>query len=77
MLFRSDGKINITCSSADRIIATYGMRRAGLVCDETGNGVCKASFNVVPDSGYVRLTVIDKSGKYAATNAYFCDELYK
>ena len=76
-LWFEDGKINITCSSADRIIATFGMRRAGLVCDETGNGVCKASFNVVPDSGYVRLTVIDKSGKYAATNAYFCDELYK
>lgn len=70
-------EIHIKCSSADRIIANYGIRRARIVYDEDGNGIYEASFKVEPNTGYVRLTVVDKSGKYAATNAYFCDELFK
>lgn len=75
-LYFEDGFIHIKCSSADRICATYGMRRARAVYDENGDGICEASFKIEPDTGYVRLTVYDKKGDYAATNAYFCDELF-
>ena len=76
-LWFEDGEIHIKCSSADRIVANYGIRRARTEYDENGNGITEAHFKVEPDTGYVRLTVYDKSGKYAATNAYFCDELFK
>ena len=75
-LWFEDDKIHVRCSSADRIVANYGIRRARAVYDENGDGICEASFKVEPDTGYVRITVYDKSGKYAATNAYFCDELF-
>jgi len=35
-----------------------------------------AYFDVVPEDGYVRITVVDKNGKHANTNAYFTDELF-
>ena len=74
-LWYEDGKVHIKCSAADRILCNYDVRRAHSVLDETGEGVCEAEFELIQDYGFFRLTVIDKNGKCACTNAYFKDEL--
>lgn len=76
-LWFEDGEIHIKCEPCDKICASYGIRRLRTVYDEDGKGVSEASFKVEDYTGYVRITVYDKYGKYAATNAYFCDELFK
>ncbi len=76
-LWFEDGRIHITYSSADRIAMQTGIRTASCVYDEIGNGICEASFEVKPEYEYVRLTVTDKQGLSAYTNAYFTDELFK
>ncbi|MBE6596753.1 MAG: PHP domain-containing protein [Ruminococcaceae bacterium] len=75
-LYYEDGAIYISCSEALKVVANYGMRRARVVVtDDTP--ITEASFSVEADSGYVRLTVIDKNGKFAHTHAYFVDDLNK
>lgn len=74
-LYFEDGKIHIECDNAMKIIAKYGMRRARCVCCDD-NSLTSAEFPVAEDCGYVRLTVIDKDGKYAHTSAYFVEDLY-
>ena len=74
-LYYEDGKVYITTSKADRININYGIRRIGSVIDETGDGVFEACFDVPEDCIYFRLTVVDKSGKHACTNAYFIENL--
>ena len=74
-LYYEDGKVYIKCSSADRVFLSTQYRFADIKLDETGEGICEASFDVNPECGYFRLTVIDKNGKHACTNAYFIDEL--
>lgn len=73
-LWIEDGKIHITCSDAVKIILNTATRRTGIVYagDKPLNS---ASFPISKECGYVRLTVVDKTGKKAATNAYFVDEI--
>ncbi len=73
-LYIEDGKIHIKCSAADQIICNYQCRGANVVLDETGDGVTEASFDAPTDKGYLRLTVVDKQGRHACTNAYFPEE---
>ena len=74
-LWYEDGKIHITCSDAERIILHASGRRSGSVFKPENGTLNAASFKVVPEDGYVRITVIDAAGKHANTNAYFIDEL--
>ena len=76
-LWYEDGKVHIKCSPADRITCTYDTRRAHRVFDETGEGITEAEFELIENYGYFRLTVIDKQGRHACTNAYFMDTLKK
>lgn len=76
-LYFEDGMIHIKCSPADRIFMSSGTRHAKVIYDETDNGITESVFKCYADDGYVRITVVDKAGYYAATNAYFCDELFK
>lgn len=75
-LWFEDGKIRITCSDADRIIMNTGRRLAKSEYSQTGKPLNEASFEVLPEDLYVRLTVIDKAGYPANTNAYFTDQLF-
>lgn len=75
-LYYEDSKVYIKCSEADRINCNYGIRKVGTVLDETGDGVTEAVFDVPEDCKYFRITVVDKKGKHACTNAYFPEELY-
>lgn len=74
-LWFEDGKVFIKCSEADKINCNYGIRMAKAAYDETGEGITEASFDVPDDCTYFRLTVTDKNGKHACTNAYFVEDL--
>ena len=74
-LWYEDGKVHVKCSEADRINCTFWTRAARTVLDEDGNGVTEAEFTLPENCGYFRITVIDKRGRRAYTNAYFADEL--
>ena len=70
-LYTEDDKVYVKCSEADSIQCNYGIRKAQKVYDETGDGIFEASFDVPSDCVYFRITVTDKKGKHACTNAYF------
>lgn len=75
-LWFEDGKIHIECEPADRIVLTTGVRQRRIVWAENGELLTEAEFEVKPEFGYVRITVIDAAGWHADTNAYFTDELF-
>lgn len=74
-LWIEDGKIHIECSEADRIICTYPARKARVYYSENEKAITSATFKVNEQDGYFRVTVIDKQGRHACTNAYFTDEI--
>ena len=74
-LYLEDGKVIIKCSEAAEVTYTSGRRKSGIVKAKAGEALVEASFPVVPEDVYFRLTVIDKTGRHATTNAYFTDEV--
>ena len=76
-LWYEDGKVYIKCSEADRVNCNCGSRLAKTELSENGVPVTEACFEVPNDCVFFRLTVIDKSGKHACTNAYFIEDLNK
>jgi len=75
-LWFEGGEIHIKTSPADRILMRTGYRGANSVYREKGKSLTYAHFPVDKACVYVRLTVVDKHGKRADTNAFFTDELY-
>ena len=76
-LWYEDGEIHIKCAPADKIQITYGYRHNDIVWDETGTGITYAKFTLDKADSYFRITVTDKSGKHADTNAYYIEDLLK
>ena len=74
-LWYEDGKVHVKCSDADRINYNTARRCARTVLCEDGKTLTEATFDVNPDDRYFRITVVDKTGKHACTNAYFVDTL--
>ena len=74
-LWYEDGKVHVKCSDADRINCNYKQRKAETVLSENGVPVTEATFNVPEHCVYFRITVVDKTGKHATTNAYFVEDL--
>ena len=74
-LWVEDGRIYITCSDARKIVLTTGIRTSKVVYAPEGGVVNGADFELKDEDIYVRLTVFDDKGMYAATNAYFIDDL--
>lgn len=74
-LWYEDGKVHVKCSDADRINYNTARRCARTALCEDGKTLTEAVFDVNPDDVYFRITVIDKKGKHACTNAYFVDTL--
>lgn len=70
-------KVKIKCSNAERITYSTANRRRKTVVSEDGTGIVEAEFDVNKDDGYFRITVTDKYGKHANTNAYFVEDLAK
>lgn len=69
-LYYEDKKVFVKCSDALRICYTAGTRRAQ--CEYDTN---QAVFDVWDEDLYFRITVLDKDGKFANTNAYFIEDL--
>ncbi len=74
-LYYEDGRVYIKTSAAERITVSMGNRRASAVYREKGKALTSACFDISPDSVYFRLTVFDKHGKRADTNAYFLSDI--
>lgn len=70
-------KIKIRCSEAEKITLSTAHRRRKIVYAENDKGITEAVFDVFDNDGYVRITVEDKYGKHANTNAYFIEDLKK
>lgn len=76
-LYFEDGKLYVTCGACEKITMTTGTRKLRSAFREKGKTLTKACFEVLEEDIYVRITVKDKFGRYADTNAYFTDELFK
>ncbi len=70
-----DGKIHITTSEADRITCSADIRFAKSALAEGGAALTEAEFTLPENFGYVRLTVTDKMGRHATTNAFFEEDI--
>lgn len=68
-LYFEDGMLRIACPPVERILFTTGRRRSSLQTGTFGE------FRVMKEDLYVRITLIDRYGNTADTNAYFADEL--
>ena len=75
-LWFEDGNVHIRCSPAERIVASFGIRKK--VCiRKTDTDLIEAVIPVDKEDIYVRVTVWDEDGKHADTNAYFTDALFE
>jgi hypothetical protein len=72
-----NGKIHIECSDAEYIDFNFGIMHAKRFRAEKNGVINMAECQVPPHSVYVRVTVWDKYGKPADTNAYFVEDLEK
>lgn len=76
-LYLDGDKLHVETSCCEKIIMSTGTRNIRFEMRQKGKRLNKAVFTVEPDDVYVRVTVVDKDGKYANTNAYFTDELFE
>ena len=78
-LWYEDGKAHIKCSNADMIACNYDKRKAQAFYanDDDESFITEATFDIPDNMTYFRITITDKKGKKACTNAYFVDELNK
>lgn len=78
-LYYENGNVFIKTSDAVRIVlATDARRNQRVVGEKIGDTINEAVFSIDAKSGeFFRITVIDKEGKEAYTNAYFLDEIIK
>ena len=76
-LYIEDGKVTITTSEAAEIRFNTGIRKSTRFIANNGEALTEATYELPPDRDpyYFRVTVTDKNGKLAYTNAYFTDEL--
>ena len=74
-LYIEDNKVHIQTSDAARIVFTTGLRHSYCFYPLEGDTINEAAFEIRPDDIYVRVTVFDKTGKPADTNAYFIKDI--
>ena len=70
-----DGKLHVTTSPAEKIQFNFGTRLVKAFRAKEGESLCEASVELDPFHVYVRVTVKDKRGRCANSNAYFLDEI--
>lgn len=74
-MWLEEDKLHIECSPADKVVCTVNKRRCMSRYNEETGEITHAVFELKPSDGYFRVTVIDKNGLKADTNAYFTDSL--
>ncbi len=70
-----NGKVRVKCSDVETVSYTTGIRSVQTVRADKNKSVSEAVFTVDKNDKYFRITLTDKFGKHANTNAYFVDEL--
>lgn len=73
-LWVEDGEVHIECEDAAYINFNTNGRRRYSVYAQGADPLTHASFKILDEDIYVRVSVVDKCGKIANTNAYFVDE---
>ena len=74
-LWYENGWVYVKTSDAHRIFLNTGRRRCKYFGADNDGTVTQAAFEVFPEDIYFRITVQDKRGRFAHTNAYFWDEI--
>ena len=76
-LYIEDGKLYVETSAVDNIRLNTGTRLSKIVRNGNGTLVTRAVFDLPTDKNlyYIRVTLTDKGGKCAYSNAYFMDEI--
>lgn len=76
-LYIEDGKVTVETSAAEEIRFTTGIRKSKRFLASGDQQLTQATYELPTDKDpyYFRVTVTDKNGKFAYTNAYFTDEL--
>ena len=76
-LYVEDGFLCIETSPAKEICFVNSKRRGLKEGAKDGEFVTFAKFPIFDNDGFVRITVVDKNGKHANTNAYEAKEILK
>lgn len=76
-LYIENGIVTVETSEAAEIRFSTGVRKCTRYVAKNGEMLTSASFELPTniDAYYFRVTVADKNGKFAYSNAYFTDEL--
>ena len=76
-IYIEDGKVTVETSEAAEIRFTTGIRKSKRFLAKDGVMLTSATYELPTDKDpyYFRVTVTDKNGKFAYTNAFFTDEL--
>ena len=72
-----DGCLHVRTSEAVCIRFTFGDRRAVVFHAEDGKMLTSATAEFPSYAGYFRVTVEDAAGKWASSNAWFLDTIFK
>jgi hypothetical protein len=80
---KEDGKISAVVGiyplpanvCGEKIVFSTNSRYAPSFYDDSGEGLCEASFTIPENHTYVRVTLYGKNGKVTHTSAYFIDEI--
>jgi len=71
-----DGEnIHVECSEADSIHVYFGSKAPKALYAEEDGVITSGDFRIDPNCRYVRVSVVDKKGRFADTRAWFRDEL--
>lgn len=68
-------KIHIECSEVERIMVFTGSKTPVREFAPAGGTITSADFEIDDRAKYVRVSVVDKYGKFADTRGFFRDEL--
>lgn len=74
-LYCEDGKLHVTTSDAVKIIFSCPRRHEKILFAEGGRLLNEGVFEIPESFLYFRITVIDKEGRHAITNAYFPEDI--
>lgn len=68
-------KIHIECSEVERIFVFTGSKAPKRKCAPANETITCADFEIDDRAKYVRVSIVDKFGKFADTRGFFRDEL--
>ena len=68
-------EIHVECKNAKKVVFQKGKRSPGIVYAKDGEVMNEAHYPVLENDGYVRITVYDENGKFAATQVYYVEDI--